>query len=135
MKKYSNLEKILLFHADPVNFSLNVIGIIFFILFLWGHSFWYFILSLIVAVIVVFYILGAGGFKSKRYEDKRLTKFEKHLLGYARPVNGTLHIFAIIVGILSLWKHSPSGIIIALIVMLIGHLYEWLMGKGKNRGK
>ena len=129
MKKYKTLEKIMLFHAEPVNFILNVIGILFFIMFLWKHSFWYFLLSLILAIIIIGYAFGPGGFKSKRYEDKKLTSLEKFFLGHTKPVNGVLHILSIIILILSFWKHSWSGILIAAVVMAIGHLYEWLMVK------
>jgi hypothetical protein len=120
MKKYSSIQLFLIRMAEPTNFILNFIGAILIIKGLWKPSFLWFILGIALTIIGYFYSIG----KKANYEDKRLTQLEKFFLSVTKPVNGILHIFALLLLIFSLLKHNWGGIIIAIVVIIIGHLYE-----------
>lgn len=66
------------------------------------------------------------GGQNRSYDEKKLNVLEKLLLSVNQPVNLVLHIIAILIAIMALWKNNWSGFWVAVIIAFIGHLYVWL---------
>ena len=122
MKIYSKFEKFLLGFSDPVNFVFSVVGAVILCDGLLRHSFWLIFLAIILLGVGNFYVWG----QNRSYDEKKLNVLEKLLLSVNQPVNLVLHIIAILIAIMALWKNNWSGFWVAVIIAFIGHLYVWL---------
>jgi len=57
--------------------------------------------------------------------------FDKCVDRHKNPWNQLLHLIALIIGIYGLWNHDWLWIIIAIVVIILGHIFPCKKGKKK----
>ncbi len=72
---------------------------------------------------------------SDRVDISQLRWFEKKCIEHANPLNLFLHLIAGIILIYGLWTNVIAYVIIAIIIMLLGHIYVWNMGRKGGKKK
>ncbi|HEV2297059.1 MAG TPA: hypothetical protein VGR72_00905 [Candidatus Acidoferrales bacterium] len=116
----SYFEREILHYAHPKQTILRMVGAIWALYFLWLHN-WVGVLAVIVAGEILGRILSRG----MNEEGMAQTIWGKIMLIHLHPVNLLIQIVGGIVLVYGVWIHSGIWIMVAMSVVLIGHMWGW----------
>ncbi|MCH8049619.1 hypothetical protein IH979_02815 [Patescibacteria group bacterium] len=119
MKRFMKrlFRKIALQHTIPQYLIFDGLGFIWASYFVWQHQ-----LILALVVLIVSWLLASFVVRKKNEEAYAKTPFGRLMLSHLAPWSLAFHIPGYIVLIYSFWVHSGFYILLAISLILLGHL-------------
>lgn len=118
--QFSLLERYALMRFHPRKIILDVIGVI------WGSYFLY--LGMWQAAAVVLLIFVVFGFFLVRKTNLKVfseTTWGKIAILHVKPVNVAIKVFAVIILVNGIYRHSVEHVLIGMSLIFLGHFFGW----------
>jgi hypothetical protein len=106
--------------GQPRRIIVGVITLMWVLFSLWFHLWAWAMVALVVGV-----ALGALATTGMHVEELAQTMLGKILLLHLHPVNVALQTFGFAVLLYSFWIHSAVLMLLAISVILLGHMFGW----------
>jgi uncharacterized membrane protein YwaF len=112
------IERVMVQHANPFKLTLDVIGIILAVYFLWQRN-WFWTIVALFGLSILGTIIAWGKDENKLAQ----TKLGKFMLGQARPANLLVRVAGAILLGYGLWMHSLPLILLGICVVIIARRF------------
>jgi hypothetical protein len=114
------LERTIVRYGHPRRIIVGVISMIWMLYFMWAHNWIYAVVALVAGL-----VLGRVATLGMHEEQLARTTLGKILLLHLHPVNLLLQSAGFGLLLYSFWIHSSVYLLLAVSVILLGHLVGW----------
>jgi hypothetical protein len=117
---FSWLERLVLRRFHPRSLSIDTVGVMWFIYYLWNHE-WKSALAIVIAGRVFAY-LSVMRIDTEAFAETTLGRIA---LLHLQPVNLLVQFVGALVGIYGIWQRSTEIILLGVSLILLGHIFGW----------
>jgi hypothetical protein len=114
------LERAMLRHGHPRRIIVGVISLIWVLYSLWFHNWMWAVVALVAGL-----ALGRIATLGMHEEQLAQTTLGKILLLHLHPLNVVIQLSGFAVLLYSFWIHSSVHILLAVSMILLGHMWGW----------